>query len=191
MWPKKQGKCLIFVSFFQLCNKKKCSASKMLGIKSLYRRSAHYPPVHLKTNAKNIKKTLAVPWKTPGIMIQKNILTKDFLTSMSFANHLSSKKCTVSKVDPHQKVAPSGGPVGFSFNARPNQKWIQSVHFGFSLSRAITAFTPLHIGYSAKQTKNGRFQEEPRLFWLQFTMSNQTKWLQAAKQKICFYANIQ
>ena len=55
-----------------------------------------------------------------------------------------------------------GGPVGFSFNARPNQTWLQSVHFGFSFSRAITAFTPLHIGYSAKQTKHGCFQEESR-----------------------------
>ena len=96
---------------------------------------------------------------------------------MSFANHLSSNKCTVSTVDPKPKSGPKagGGPVGFSFNARPNQTWLQSVHFGFRFSRAITAFTPLHIGYSAKQTKHGCFQEESRPFWLQFFTRKQTK----------------
>ena len=96
---------------------------------------------------------------------------------MSFANHLSSNNCTVSTVDPKPKSGPKagGGPVGFIFNARPNQTWLQSVHFGFSFSRAITAFTPLHIGYSAKQTKHGCFQEESRPIWLQFSDANKQK----------------
>ena len=63
--------------------------------------------------------------KTPGKWSKKRFdprfsddLTQDFLTKMSFANRLSSNKCTVSTVYPKPKSSPSGGPVGFSFNAR-------------------------------------------------------------------------
>ena len=63
--------------------------------------------------------------KTPGKWSKKRFdprfsddLTQDFLTKMSFANRLSSNKCTVSTVYPKPKSGPSGGPVGFSFNAR-------------------------------------------------------------------------
>ena len=120
---------------------------------------------------KNIEKTIAVPFLASWDIQKhlendpKNDLTQDFLMiwpkiflrKMSFANRLSSNNCTVSTVDPKPKMAlssPSGGPVGFSFNARQTKNGFEYpfwLHFftRYHSKMAISRRNPGYFGFSS------------------------------------------
>ena len=95
---------------------------------------------------------------------------------MSFANRLSSNKCTVSTVYPKPKSGPKRGPVGFSFNARQTKNGFE-YPFWLHFSTRYHSFSSLHRVHSAvwDRVKSVTLNPIEYPFWLQFFTIKQTK----------------